>query len=93
MQDLKNYTDSELTNELRARGYEVFNKDYATDYLWTLDDAIDAYHVVKNRHFTEDELTHEQLMGIVNETISSAHVTEMINEELERNIYENLFED
>jgi histidinol phosphatase-like PHP family hydrolase len=89
---MKNYTDLELKKELMSRGYEVFNKDYATEYLWTLDDAIDSYHEVKNANFTRDELSHEQLMGILNETISSAHVMQMISEELQRNIYENLFE-
>ena len=90
---MRNYTDLELKKELMSRGYEVFNKDYATEYLWTLDDAIDSYHEVKTTNFTEDELTHEQLMGILNDTISSAHVMQMISEELQKNIYENLFED
>lgn len=90
---MRNYTDLELKKELMSRGYEVFNKDYATEYLWTLDDAIDSYHDVKSVNFTEDELTHEQLMGILNDTISSAHVMQMISEELQKNIYENLFED
>ena len=94
MQNIKNYTDLELKKELWARGYEVYNpKEFAIDSLWTLDDAIDTYHQVKNDYYTEQELSHEQLMGILNEMISSAHVTQMISEELYRNIYENLFED
>lgn len=89
---MKNYTDLELKKELTDRGDAVFNKDYATNYLWTLDDAIDSYRDIKGKYFTNDELTHEQLMGILNSTLSSGYITQMISEELERNIYENLFE-
>lgn len=90
---MKNYTDSELKKELYSRGYEVFDKDYATEYLWTLDDAIDAYIEVKGRNFTHDELTKDKLMEILNSTISSSYIMELISERLHQNIYENLFED
>jgi hypothetical protein len=91
---MKNYTDLELKKELWSRGYEVYNPAlFALEYIWTLDDAIDAYRDVKNINFTEDELNHKQLIGILNETISSAHIMQMISEELQKNIYENLFED
>jgi hypothetical protein len=89
---MKQYTDSELVRELRSRGYEVFDKDYATEYLWTLDDAIDTYHDVKKANFTEDELSHEKLMEILNGTVSSSYIMEAIGEKLYQNIYENLFE-
>jgi hypothetical protein len=90
---MKNYTDSELKKELYSRGYEVFDKDYATEYMWTIDDAIDAYNEIKERHFTHDELTKDKLMEILNSTISSSYITELISERLQQNIYENLFED
>lgn len=92
---MKNRTESELINELKTRGYEVFSpKEYAVDEcLWTIDDAIDAQSEVKKYNFTEDELTHEQLMSILNNTLSSFELTQFINEILKRNIYENLFED
>lgn len=91
---MKNFSTEELTKELRSRGYEVFNpKEFAADSLWTLDDAIDTYNQVKQDYYTENQLTHGELMGILNEMISSAHVMQMISEELYRNIYENLFED
>ena len=91
---MKNYTDSELRKELISRGYEIFDpKEIAMDSLWTLDDAIDTYNQVKKDYHTHNELTHSELMGILNEMISSAHVMQMISEELYRNIYENLFED
>jgi hypothetical protein len=90
---MKNYTDIELKKELYSRGYEVFDKDYATEYMWTVDDAIDAYNEVKKRNFTHDELTKDKLMEILNGTISSSYIMELISERLHKNIYENLFED
>jgi hypothetical protein len=90
---MKNYTDIELKKELYSRGYEVFDKDYAIEYMWTIDDAIDAYNEVKEKYFTNDELTREKLMEILNSTISSGYITELISERLQQNIYENLFED
>jgi hypothetical protein len=90
---MKNYTDIELKKELYSRGYEVFDKDYATEYMWTIDDAIDAYNEIKERHFTHDELTKDKLMEILNGTISSSYIMELISERLHKNIYENLFED
>jgi hypothetical protein len=89
---MKQYTDLELKKELISRGYEVFDKSYATEYLWTLDDAIDSYHEIKEKHFTHDELTHDKLMEILNGTISSSYIMETIGEKLYQNIYENLFE-
>lgn len=90
---MKNYTDLELKKELWARGYEVYDKDYATEYMWTVDDAIDAYNEVKERDFTHDELTKDKLMEILNSTISSPYIMELVSEKLHQNIYENLFED
>lgn len=91
---MKNYTDIELKKELYSRGYEVFDpKLFAVEYIWTVDDAIDAYNEVKAINFTEYQLSHKQLLGILNETISSPHILQMIQEELYKNIYENLFED
>jgi hypothetical protein len=90
---MKNYTDIELKRELYSRGYEVFDKDYAIEYMWTIDDAIDAYNEIKEKYFTHDELTRDKLMEILNSTISSSYVTELISERLQKNIYENLFED
>jgi len=90
---MKNYTDLELKKELYSRGYEVFDKDYATEYMWTVDDAIDAYNEIKERNFTHDELTKDKLMEILNSTISSPYIMELISERLHQNIYENLFED
>lgn len=92
---MKNYTDLELKKELWARGYEVLDpKEYAVDEcLWTIDDAIDAYNEVKERNFTHDELTKDKLMEILNSTISSPYIMELISEKLHQNIYEHLFED
>jgi hypothetical protein len=92
---MKNYTDLELKNELRVRGYEVFDpKEYAIDEcMWTIDEAIDAYSEVKKYNFTEYELTHKQLIEILNNTLSSFEVRQFINKVLKENIYENLFED
>ncbi len=90
---MKNYSDIELKKELYSRGYEVFDKDYATEYMWTIDDAIDAYNEIKEKYFTHDELTKDKLMEILNGTISSSYIMELISERLHKNIYENLFED
>jgi hypothetical protein len=90
---MKNYTDQELRQELRSRGYEVFDKDFATEYMWTIDDAMDAYIDIKFKHFIHDELSKDKLMEILNDTISSSYVTELISEKLNQNIYEHLFED
>jgi hypothetical protein len=94
MKDLKDYTTLELTRELWSRSYDVYNpKEYATDTMWLLDDAIDTYNGIKSIYFTEYELTHEQLMKILNDTISSLPVLEKVSEKLYENIYQNLFED
>lgn len=94
MKDLKDYTTLELTRELWSRGYDVYSpKEYATETMWLLDDAIDTYNGIKSIYFTEHELTHEQLMQILNDTISSLPVLEKVSEKLYENIYQNLFED
>jgi hypothetical protein len=90
---MHNYTDLELKKELRSRGYEVFNKDYATEYLWTLDDAIDSYDGIRESYKIQDELTHEQLMRILNDTITSSVVMSTISELLYENIRQHLIED
>ena len=89
---MHNYTDLELKKELRSRGYEVFNKDYATEYLWTLDDAIDSYDGIREAYKIQDELTHEQLMRILNDTITSSIVMSTISELLYENIRQHLIE-
>jgi hypothetical protein len=93
MKDLKEFSTTELTRELWARGYDVYHsKEYATDTMWLLDDAIDTYSGIKSIYFTENELTHEQLMQILNEAISSSVVMSAISELLYEKIYQNLFE-
>ena len=92
---MKNYTDKELIQELRSRGYETFNpKEYALEEnLWTLDDAIDTYNHIRKVYNVEDYLTHEQLMRILNDIISSDVVMSTISELLYQKIYEHLIED
>lgn len=92
---MHNYTDKELIQELRSRGYDTFNpKEYAIEEnLWTIDDAIDTYNHIRKVYNVEDYLTHEQLMRILNDTISSPAVMGTISELLYQKIYEHLIED
>lgn len=92
---MHNYTDKELIQELLSRGYETFNpKEYAIEEnLWTLDDAIDTYNHIRKVYNVEDYLTHDQLMRILNDTISSDVVMSTISELLYEKIYEHLIED
>ena len=91
---MKNYTDLELKKELWARGYEVFEpKEFAVETLWTLDDAMDTLANINRQNNTEHHLPKEKLMQILNETLNSSYVIELIAQSLEQNIYENLFED
>lgn len=93
--DYMAFSDQDLIRELRVRGYETFNpKEYAIEEnLWTLDEAIDALKIVNQYNGTHHELSKPQLMGILNSVLQSDHVRQSIQEELERNIYEHLFED
>jgi uncharacterized protein YjgD (DUF1641 family) len=92
---MHNYTDKELIKELLSRGYETFNpKEYAIEEnMWTLDDAIDTYNHIRKVYNVEDYLTHEQLMRILNDTLSSEVVMSTISELLYEKIYEHLIED
>jgi len=92
---MKNYTDKELIQELRSRGYETFNpKEFAIEEnMWTLDEAIDVHNHIRKVYKVEDYLTHEQLMRILNDTLSSDVVTSKISELLYQKIYEHLIED
>ena len=92
---MKNYTDKELIKELFSRGYETFDpKQYAIEEnMWTLDDAIDVYTGIRNHYKLYDELTHAQLMRILNDTLSSDAVMSTISELLYQKIYEHLIED
>ena len=92
---MKNLSTEELTKELRSRGYETFNpKEYAIEEnLWTLDDAIDSQEGIRKAYNIEYRLTNEQLMRILNDTISSPVVISTISELLYETIYANLIED
>ena len=93
--DYMAFSDQDLIRELRVRGYETFNpKEYAIEEcLWTVDEAIDALKSVNQYNGTNHELSKPQLMGILLGVLQSPQIMEAIREELERNIYENLFED
>lgn len=91
---MEKYSDLELKRELWKRGYEVYDhKNFALDFVWTLDDAITIYRHVKNDYYTENELSHQQLIDMLNKLISSVDVMKMISDELYKNIYDTLFED
>jgi hypothetical protein len=92
---VNNYTDKELIQELRSRGYETFNpKEFAIEEnMWTLDEAIDVHSHIRKVYNVEDYLTHEQLMRILNDTLSSDVVKSTISELLYEKIYQHLIED
>jgi hypothetical protein len=60
---------------------------FAVEYLWTLDDAMDALANINRANRSEFELTKKELMRILNDTLSSDYVMEMIMERLEENVH------
>lgn len=93
--DYMAFSDQDLIKELRIRGYETFNpKEFAIEEnMWTLDEAIDVHNHIRKVYKVEDYLTHEQLMRILNDTLSSDVVKSTISELLYEKIYEHLIED
>jgi squalene cyclase len=92
---MHNYTDKELINEIRSRGYETFDpKVWAIEEnVWVIDDAIDTQESIKKAYNIDYSLTNEQLMRILNDTISSPVVMGTISELLYETIYDNLIKD
>lgn len=59
---------------------------FAVEYLWTLDDAMDALANINRANRSEFQLTKKELMRILNDTLSSDYVMEIIMERLEENV-------
>jgi hypothetical protein len=85
---MKNYSTIELTKEIYSRGLEVIDpKEIATQGGFTIDDAIDAISDLnRNTLQMDNELSHEVLMEILNDTLASAEVQKFIYNKLKDNI-------
>jgi hypothetical protein len=70
---------------------QTFDADiFALDYMWTVDDAMDALSEINRANRTDLQLTKKELLQILNDTISSNCVTKMIMAKLEDNIQDYL---
>jgi hypothetical protein len=85
---MKNYSTIELTKEIYSRGFEVIDpKEIATQGGFTIDDAIDAISDLnRNTLQMDNELSHEVLMEILNDTLASAEVQKFVYNKLKDNI-------
>jgi hypothetical protein len=70
---------------------QTFDADiFALDYIWTLDDAMDALSKINRANRTDLRLSKNELMQILNDTISSDYVMKMVTAKLEDNIHDYL---
>lgn len=86
---MKNYSTRELTKEMYSRGMECFDpKEYALqETMWCLDDAIDALaDLNRNKFQMDNELPHEVLLKILNETLASTEMRDYIYNKVRENI-------
>lgn len=92
---MKNYSTRELIKELGSRGYETFDpKVWAvSEFVWAIDSAIDIQTHLREVHNEQYQLDNDQLMRILNDTLSSDDVIDYITKALTKNIYENLIEE
>lgn len=86
---MKNYSTRELIKEMYLRGMECFDpKEYALqETMWCLDDAIDALaDLNRNKFQMDNELPHEVLLKILNETLASTEMRDYIYNKVRENI-------
>jgi hypothetical protein len=86
---MKNYSTIELKKEMYSRGIECFDpKEWALqETMWCLDDAIDALaDLNRNKFQMDNELPHEVLLKILNDTLASTEMRDYIYSKIKENI-------